>query len=527
MAATVSPFAGSARGVSTFAPPVPRLRSGSLQQDTIWSALLESDAHQVVEARAGCGKSSTCREGMHRLAEAEPGLRLAYVAFNKSIADEFQAGLPLGAKATTMHSAGFAALRRAFPSLGEPNRQKLRGIADRLMPGRDQRTRRAKTAAIRLAEACKAQLLGMDPASERDGLNAATAVLLASAQGIDLRGLPFEAIRDLVSRLLQAAMKETASVDFGDMVWLPVMLGLSFDPVDVLFVDECQDLDPCQHALVTLMAGEGRMAIVGDPRQAIYSFRGADARSMGTLGRQLAATPRGVDRHPLTATRRCPASHVELAAKIVPDFESLPGAPRGRWEQNADPASVVEPGWMVLSRKNAPLVGMAFRLVGKGIPVAVQGRDIGEGLARFVDDLEGVTVAELLRSVESYRSAELAKLSDLDDVEEEIGLVNDRADCVRAASEGCAGPADVVGKVRSLFKDVAKAEQSSYVLFSSVHRAKGREAERVAILDPLSMPSPFARTVGAIEQELNILYVASTRSKHRLSFLGPLPLPLT
>jgi len=486
--------------------------------------MLGSESHLLIEARAGTGKSSTCREGMHRLLEADPSLsgKLNYVAFNRAIADEFQAGLPPGARATTMHSAGFAALRSAFPSLGEPNKQKLRGIADRLLPRRDKQSRMAKTVAIRLAERCKSQLIGADSRSQRYGIGSGVLRRLVAEMGLDCRGLEATAF-GLVDDLIRTSLKETASIDFTDMVWMPVMLGLDFPEVEVLFIDEAQDLDPCQHALVTRIAGDGRLVVVGDPKQAIYAFRGADCRSMGTLGDQLGRSSRGVVRLPLTATRRCPASHVKLARKIVPDFESLPGAKRGRWEQDVEPAEVIEPGWMVLCRKNAPLLGLAFRSVAKGIPVEIQGNDIGEQLGRFVDELEGNTVAEILLTVERYRASELAKLSEMDDVEEEISLVNDRCDCVRAASHGSATPADVSGKIRSLFKDVAKAEQGSYVLFSSVHRAKGREAENVAILEPEGMPSRFARSPEAIEQEHNIAYVAITRSKHRLTFLGPLP----
>jgi DNA helicase-2/ATP-dependent DNA helicase PcrA len=521
-------FAAKAVGASNYAPPPPRLTKGSRQQDDIWSTMLGSDAHLLVEARAGTGKSSTCREGMHRLIEADSSLsgHIAYVAFNKSIADEFQHGLPPGARATTMHSAGFAALRGAFPSLGDPNPKKLRGIADRLIPRRDRESRRFKTAAIRLTELCKSQMLGCDVRQQRYGVLRSMLVCLASSQGIDLKGFDLQDVGDLVTELLRLALKETASIDFGDMIWLPVMLDIEFPRTDILFVDEAQDLDPCQHALVTKMAYQGRMIVVGDPRQAIYGFRGADSRSMGTLGKTLEGEPRGLQRLPLTATRRCPRSHVALARNIVPDFESMPGAPSGRWEEDAEPSSVIEPGWMVLSRKNAPLVSLAFKSVARGIPVAIQGRQIGEDLARFVEDLDGTTLTELAREVERYRDGELARLSDLDDVEEEVQLVNDRCECVVAASVGASGPADVSGRIRSLFKDVAKADQADVVLFSSVHRAKGREAERVAIVDPMSMPSPWAKTPEAIEQELNILYVAATRSKHRLSILGPMPHPL-
>ena len=47
---------------------------------------------------------------------------------------------------------------------------------------------------------------------------------------------------------------------------------------DVVVVDEYQDSDPAQEALLHALAGDGReLIVVGDPDQSIYAFRGAEA----------------------------------------------------------------------------------------------------------------------------------------------------------------------------------------------------------------------------------------------------------
>ena len=48
-----------------------------------------------------------------------------------------------------------------------------------------------------------------------------------------------------------------------------------------MFVDEYQDTDPGQVALLRALAGDGRnLAVVGDPHQSIYGFRGAEVRGI-------------------------------------------------------------------------------------------------------------------------------------------------------------------------------------------------------------------------------------------------------
>jgi hypothetical protein len=239
-------------------------------------------------------------------------------------------------------------------------------IVDSILPRRDKRTRQIKAAIVALVRLCKSYLLdGTDPGSlER----------LAVSHGINL-AFNRTTVTGLVPQVLVECANRSSVVDFSDMPWLPVMLGLDFPPCDVLFVDEAQDLDPCQHALVRRIAGEGRLVVIGDPRQAIYGFRGADTRSIETLSGQLSATERGIKTLPLTMTRRCPRLHIELARTIVADFESLPEAPAGEVVEFADVSATLQPGTMALCRVNAPLVGMCYQLVGDARERGLDGRE--------------------------------------------------------------------------------------------------------------------------------------------------------
>ena len=77
----------------------------------------------------------------------------------------------------------------------------------------------------------------------------------------------------------------------------------------MVLVDEYQDTDPAQEALLHALAGDGReLIVVGDPDQSIYGFRGADrARSSGSptgSARRTAARPRWSRCAPAAAAAR-------------------------------------------------------------------------------------------------------------------------------------------------------------------------------------------------------------------------------
>jgi superfamily I DNA/RNA helicase len=75
-------------------------------------------------------------------------------------------------------------------------------------------------------------------------------------------------------------------IDFDDLIALPVG-ALLVDPAVAahyrsrfqwISVDEFQDVDEQQYRLLTLLtARDGNLCVIGDPNQAIYGFRGADA----------------------------------------------------------------------------------------------------------------------------------------------------------------------------------------------------------------------------------------------------------
>ena len=131
---------------------------------------------------------------------------------------------------------------------------------------------------------------------------------------------------DLISQaqaLFDKSIVDTTQVSFDEMLYLPFYHKWMLDSYDTVFIDEAQDLAPIQHWLVKQLAT--RIIAVGDPRQAIYAFRGADSNSMQTLRDSL----RDPATLKLTTCFRCPVSVIHEANTIVKDFYPWEGAEQG------------------------------------------------------------------------------------------------------------------------------------------------------------------------------------------------------
>lgn len=90
---------------------------------------------------------------------------------------------------------------------------------------------------------------------------------------------------------------------------------------------------------------------------------------------------------------------------------------------------------------------------------------------------------------------------------------------ILALADGCEFPYQIVQKVTEVFSDKKEG-----IIFSSIHRAKGDEANNIYILNPQLIPHKMATSAEDVEQESHILFVALSRSKDKMIFVGgPVP----
>lgn len=498
-------------------------------QAAIFDFVANGRGHGVVKAVAGSGKTTTIVSAA-RLIESI-GL---FLAFNKPIADMLGAKLKgTSMAASTVHSHGFSAVRSALGRVkvdGKKYRALIDGFAAEIK----------NRGTLRGDDCTCEELAALDdggfPASEiaklldlaRLGLVDCDAdgfgdeiLGLADHHRIDIDPSLDGLVVDCVRLAMQWGIDNPYIVDFTDMVWLPTVLGLRPTAYAWIFVDECQDISRAHLALIrsSLMPG-GRALFVGDPRQAIYGFAGADAASFANIIERTQATV--LD---LSVCYRCPTSVIALAQEITPQIQARPGAPEGKVRSSTIDDFVAEAreGDMVLCRINAPLLSLAFKLIASGVSAAVRGTEIGKGLGRVVSDCTKRSPFSgfgLALDAWEVREIEIAgkRFKDADSRAMRIEAIQDQAECVRIiyASSGATTASELRAAIDRLFADGKPS-----VVLSSVHRAKGLEADRVFIAKPerLGVSRPGAQP-WMVEQEANLEYVAYTRALSELVFLG-------
>lgn len=461
-----------------------------------------SGNHLTVQAVAGSGKSTTGIEMFELLPQ---GLESVFVAFNRAIADELKAKLPEGANAMTYHSLGFRTLKRSFPRVIPEPRKVEFFLKDNFI-----NDRWLYYSTKKLVGLCKGHrsLDFSDKDLER----------MAFSHDVDLYEEKDSEIKWKIFHMVRAALShsldDTRRVDYDDMIWMPLMRDdISFYQYPFMFVDEVQDTNKAQLELaISSITRDGTICGVGDRRQSIYRFRGADETAMDNLKSTLNA-----EELPLSISYRCPVVIGELVNKKFPDvqFEVPSWAEQGTIgkEMSYDVEKKVQAGDMLLCRVNAPLVPMAFSLIRGGIRATIRGRNIGEGLVSLIKKSQAESVKDLFVWLSEWRDKEIEKAF-LIGAEDKVQYIHDRFDTLYAMSENANTVADIAKRCDEMFSDT-----KSVVTLSSIHKAKGLEADNVYILKPDLLPHPAAKSPEDKKQESNLEYVAITRAKKSLVYV--------
>lgn len=466
-------------------------------QTSIFAFVESGSGNAIVEAVAGSGKSTTIIEAMKKVRGNS-----IFLAFNKSIADELKAK---GVNARTFHSLVFSPVMR-FKGASGPTMDKLRRLCRENMSSNE----------MKLYGAFAQKLVGL---ARQQGVGFLTPDTIQTYRAIAAHhDIEPESNDADMTRALEFAQELLAwsnasdMVDFDDMLYWAVRDRINLPKFDFVFVDEAQDTNMIQREILRMIMGpNSRMIAVGDPAQAIYGFRGADAESLRSI-----ATEFKCQTLPLSISYRCPTSVVKYAQQWVSHIQAAPNAPEGVVEHHETEWDVdmFQPNDLVICRKSAPLLQLAFRCIRNNIPVQVLGKEIGDGLKSLIDKMNAKTLEQLAEKLQAYMMREVEKAKKEDD-EQKVEMITDKVGCILFLIDGLKEDRRDIASLKAgidyLFKD-----KSVCVKLCTIHKSKGLEAERVFWLNRNECPAQWARRAWQQVEEVNLCYVAATRAKREL-----------
>ena len=507
------------------------------EQEEIFEWFESGSGNLVVRARAGTGKTSTLLEGINWA----PEQRILLAAFNKSIADEMKSRVINPAvRVQTLHSLGLSICRRHVDKLevdahGERARALSKAACVAVLKRHEKPVKKFDFDVIAAVTNLHTKIreILVDPVGDfeleqqrlaTDKERAASfnrfhndMQRFANRFDIGVESDDFWDLNTLIEAALEAvklAKVPAQKIDFADMIFLPLVNGWATSvPCDLLVIDESQDMSEAQLNLaLSAVSPTGRICLVGDERQAIYGFRGADIDSLDRLKEALGAQELG-----LTTTYRCAKTIVDVARNFASDFQAAPTAVAGEVIELVEVGEIfrlAEPGDFILSRTNAALVVVCTGLRDAGKRVIIKGSDIGARLGRLLDRLEreySYTVTDVHRAMEAWYKVEKTKLSKLEKAaaDEKRADLDDLYQMLGSFTQLGGGLMVVRTAIAATFSEDASDKM---IVCSTVHKAKGLEANRVFLL-----AYTFRRNA---REEENICYVAATRAKTTLFLVG-------
>lgn len=494
-------------------------------QQAIFDWIVEGVGNAVVEAVAGSGKTTTIVKALELIPSH---YRILFLAFNKHIVKELKRRVPKHITVRTVHGLGRSIIAK-LEDFKDLDNDKVSNIMNEFWPISRKQLEDMTAEALweafgisraeisgfvsrnRIKRNCMRKVISLAKATMVDFYSEEEVLKMIDRYNIEIDE---QDETEIIERLPEVMEKNNANlefIDFDDMPYLPLVnerLKNHFDKFDFILVDEAQDLNASNIQLImNCIAEGGRVIAVGDRHQSLYGFRGADTEAIPRLIEMLDAQTL-----PLSISYRCPRKHVENVQELVPHIEAAENAIEGilgeiKYEDLVDE---VQAGDMVLCRTNAPLVKPAFETIARGTKAIIRGANIGEEMINFIERFQTDDLAHLEIMMAEYVQIETERLlSKNKDMQAEN--LRDKLDTIMQIAHECKTVGDLIKYLEMLFSD-----DNVGVVYSSVHRAKGLESQRVFILHPELMPHPKAKQDWEQVQERNGMYVARTRSLNEM-----------
>lgn len=273
-----------------------------------------------------------------------------------------------------------------------------------------------------------------------------------------------------------------------------------------ILVHNCQDINPLQRDIIlNLLKPNGRFIAVGDSRQTIYSFQGSNLDSFNYLSNMPNTT-----NLPLSTTYRCGKKIVEYAQSIFPEIQAYESNEDGLVREGK--LKEATEGDFVLCRNNLPLIEAFIYFLREGKKSTIRGKDFQKNLLNLVRKIKTISDLDLIES-EKYTSLidkgikNPAKNMSFIELQEKIQII-------RILNNEFKSLPKAVEVIEDLYQDGS----GKGIILSTIHKAKGLEADKVFWLNPELIPSKWAETEMELYSEQCLKFVVATRAKKELIF---------
>jgi superfamily I DNA/RNA helicase len=328
----------------------------------------------------------------------------------------------------------------------------------------------------------------------------------------------------MVANILKWGMSNTEVVDYQDLLWFPSEFGYFTKHylADIIMLDEAQDASIAQQDVVSrCFKRNTRLFAFGDKDQTINSWCGSDTEAFEHL-KDSSVFRRDAKELPLTTNYRCGSKIIEYAKRYTNnDIKPRDGAHEGEIRHDAS-LNDVKNGDMILCRNSAPLMDVYRKGVALGQKMYFRGEELGKNLKLSADCATGDTVEEIILSMKKRLIATWEFLTKEFDLDPRETMTDSRVVSLLDTIKTMETLPPTVVTRRDLYKfidDIFSDEGRDGIQLSTIHRAKGLEADNVFIICPSLIPSRLSTMDWELEEEKHLQYVMCTRPKNTLNFV--------
>lgn len=508
----------------------------SIQQEAILKAVKETEDNLIIESVAGSGKTTT----LEMIVKAIPDNKNVLVlAFSKQIEQSLQArGFAENVTVKTFHALGYQMIRNT-KSRVVINDKKTENIFKYQVLGYDNKAGFKNRDDKRIFFEHKETICDLVSHIKNRGLMGEDEILgnipeISHTYGIDIPDSETPGMEDAdfinntVVEVWNASLQSPCTIDFDDMIYLPLVDDLMFPMYDVILVDEAQDLNRAQRMFLRKLLGgsihteeehispvlpwippQGRIIVVGDSHQAIYGFRGADLTSMEKFRNEFSCKEMS-----LSVSYRCSKAVIADAKKLVSTIECCDTANAGCTLEidKKIMLDTVKQGAAILCRFNAPLVDIAIHLWKQEKKLLLTNLQLGKQLKDLLQQMEKQDVPFTQAGLDQFINGRLEYLS-MRGKKYKAQMFQQQADCLLVLKSWCDSYVEARDTIDNIFQQSTGTGQ---IVLSTIHKAKGLEWDVVYLLDDANtrMTSDWH-----FQEELNLQYVAITRAKETLYYV--------